>query len=155
MQHRCFLCASLFLNNIWALSSGERDCQYFCCSATCSTKTCAFPLGERNSWYHFTAAQFVFKFCLKKHSACFLIWAGVWVLRTLAICMQLLPYFSYSCINILCFSCVHLPLFILLIGKLAGATFPDPKEAVKKNKLQWQVIVMFSGQWNVCQTKNE
>jgi hypothetical protein len=31
--------------------------------------------------------------------------------------------------NILCLSCVHLPLFILLIGKLADATFPDPKRA--------------------------
>ena len=39
----------------------------------------------------------------------------------------LLPYFSYSCMNIFCLSCVHLPLFILLIGKLADATFPDPK----------------------------
>jgi hypothetical protein len=30
--------------------------------------------------------------------------------------------------NILCSSCVHLPLFILLIGKLVGTSFPDPKE---------------------------
>ncbi len=60
-----------------------------------------------------------FKFCLKKHSACFLIWAGVKVLRTLAISMQLFPYFSYSYINILCSSSVYLPLFILQsYGKL-------------------------------------
>jgi hypothetical protein len=45
-----------------------------------------------------------------------------------AICMQLLPYFSYSCMNILCLSCVHLPLFILLNGKLVGTSFSDPKE---------------------------
>ncbi len=49
------------------------------------------------------------------------------MLRTFAICMQLLPYFSYSCINILCFSSVHLPLFILLFDKLACSLFPDSK----------------------------
>ncbi len=49
------------------------------------------------------------------------------MLRTFAICMQLLPYFSYSCINILCSSSVHLPLFILLFGKLACTLFPDSK----------------------------
>ncbi len=42
----------------------------------------------------------------------FLIWAGVRGLRTLAISMQLFPYFSYSCINIFCSSGIHLPLFI-------------------------------------------
>ncbi len=67
----------------------------------------------------------------------------------------ILPYFSYSCINILCSSCVHLPLFILLIGKLAGTTFPDPKEPGIENKSQWQAIGMPSSQWNVWQTKNE
>ncbi len=67
----CFLSVSAFLVNIWALSSGERDCQYFCFSAACLTKTCAFLLEERDSQYRFTAAEFVFKFCLKKHSACF------------------------------------------------------------------------------------
>ncbi len=59
------------------------------CAAESMTKTCAFSLGERDSWYCFTAAEFVFKFCLKKHSACFLIWAGVRVLITLAICAPL------------------------------------------------------------------
>ncbi len=49
------------------------------------------------------------------------------MLRTFAISMQLLPYFSYSCINILCSSSVHLPLFILLFGKLACSLFPDSK----------------------------
>ncbi len=49
------------------------------------------------------------------------------MLRTFAICMQLLPYFSYSCINILCSTCVHVPLFILLFGKLACTLFPDSK----------------------------
>jgi hypothetical protein len=49
--------------------------------------------------------------------------------------MQLLPYFSYSCINILCSSSVHLPLFILLIGKLACATFPESKEAGIENQI--------------------
>ncbi len=49
------------------------------------------------------------------------------MLRTFAICMQVLPYFSYSCINILCSSSVHLPLFILLFGKLACTLFPDSK----------------------------
>ncbi len=49
------------------------------------------------------------------------------MLRTFAICMQLLPYFSYSCINILCSSSVHLPLFILLFGELACTLFPDSK----------------------------
>ncbi len=49
------------------------------------------------------------------------------MLRTFAICMQLLPYFSYSCINILCYSSVHLPLFILFFGKLACSLFPDSK----------------------------
>ncbi len=39
----------------------------------------------------------------------------------------LLPYFLYSCINILCSSSVHLPLFILLFGKLACTLFPDSK----------------------------
>jgi hypothetical protein len=33
-----------------------------------------------------------------------------------------------------------------LIGKLAGATFPESKEAGIKNKLQWQAIVIPSGQ---------
>jgi hypothetical protein len=56
--------------------------------------------------------------------------------ENLAICMQLLPYFLYSCINILCSSCIYLPLFILLIGKLAGALFSESKEAGMKNKLQ-------------------
>jgi hypothetical protein len=36
--------------------------------------------------------------------------------------------------NILCLSCVHLPLFILLIGKLVGTSFPDPKEAGRHKK---------------------
>ncbi len=49
------------------------------------------------------------------------------MLRTFAICMQLLPYFSYSCINICCSSSVHLPLFILLFGKLACTLFLDSK----------------------------
>jgi hypothetical protein len=49
------------------------------------------------------------------------------VLRTYAISIQLLPYFSYSCINILCSSSVHLPLFILLFGKLSCSLFPDSK----------------------------
>jgi hypothetical protein len=63
------------------------------------------------------------------------------VLRTFAICVQLLPYFSYSCINILCSSCVHLPLFILLIGKLVGATFPDAKkQAQKTNRNDKQLL---------------
>jgi hypothetical protein len=46
--------------------------------------------------------------------------------------MQLLPYFSYSSINILFSSCVHLSSFLLLFGKLAGASFPQSKEAGKK-----------------------
>ncbi len=49
------------------------------------------------------------------------------MLRTFAICMQLLPYFSYYCINMLCSSCIHFPLFILLFGKLAFTLFPDSK----------------------------
>jgi hypothetical protein len=49
------------------------------------------------------------------------------VLRTFAISMQFLPYFSYSCINILCSSSVHLSLFILLFGKLPCSLFPDSK----------------------------
>jgi hypothetical protein len=49
------------------------------------------------------------------------------MLRTYAICMQLLPYFSYSCINILCSSSIHLPLVILLFSKLACTLFPDSK----------------------------
>jgi hypothetical protein len=60
--------------------------------------------------------------------------------------MQLLPYFSYFCINILSSSCDHLPLFILLFGKLADASLPDPKEAGIKNKSQGQAIVMPSRQ---------
>jgi hypothetical protein len=79
----------------------------------------------------------------------FLIWAGDCVLRTFAICMHLLPYFSYSCIHILCSSCIHLPLVILLIEKLASATFLESKEARIKIKSQWQAIVMPSSQWNV------
>ncbi len=57
------------------------------------------------------------------------------MLRTFAICMQLLPYFSYSCINILRSSSVHLPLFILLFGKLACTLFPDSNryDAAKPN----------------------
>ncbi len=125
----CLLSASALLVNIWALYSCVRGCQYICCSVVYLTKTCAFPLGERDSQYCLTAAEFVFQFCLKKHSARFFIWAGVRVLRTFAICMQLLPYFSYSCINIMYSSWVHLPLFIFLFGKLASATFPDPKKA--------------------------
>jgi hypothetical protein len=130
----CFLCASALLHKIWTLLSGERDCHCFWCATELMTKTCAFSLGERDSCYRFTAAEFVFIFCLKKHSTCFLIWVGVWVLRTLAICMQLLPYFLYSCINILCLYSVHLPLFILLIGNLVGTSFPDPKEAGRHKK---------------------
>ncbi len=110
---------------------------------------------NRISRYHFTAAEFVFNFFLKKHSVCFLIWAGVWVLRTFAISMQLFPYFSYSCINILCSSGVHLPLFVLLFGKLTDILFPGSKEAGLENKSQWQAIVMRNGQWKVEQTKNE
>ncbi len=49
------------------------------------------------------------------------------MLRTFAICMQLMPDFSYSCINILCSSSVHFPLFILLFSKLACSLFPDSK----------------------------
>ncbi len=41
--------------------------------------------------------------------------------RTFAISMQLLPYFSYSCINLLCSSSIYLPLFILLFSKLDAA----------------------------------
>jgi hypothetical protein len=41
--------------------------------------------------------------------------------------MQLMPYFSYSCINTLCSSSVHFPLFILLFSKLACSLFPDSK----------------------------
>ncbi len=57
------------------------------------------------------------------------------MLRTFAICMQLLPYFSYSCINILSSSPVHLSLFILLFGKLACTLFPVSKrnDAAKPN----------------------
>ncbi len=40
----------------------------------------------------------------------------------------------YSCMNILCLSCIHLPLFILLIGTLVGTSFPDPKEAGRHKK---------------------
>ncbi len=65
----------------------------------------------------------------------FFFWAGVCVLRTFAICMQLLPYFSYSFIIILCSSWAHLPLFILMFGKLAIATLPEPKEAGIENKI--------------------
>jgi hypothetical protein len=36
--------------------------------------------------------------------------------------------------NILFLSCVHLPLFILLIGKLVGKSFPDSKEASGQKK---------------------
>ncbi len=60
------------------------------------------------------------------------------MLRTFAICMQLFPY-----------------LFILLFGKIAGATFPDPKETGIEIKLHLQVIVMPNGQLNVRQAKNE
>ena len=49
------------------------------------------------------------------------------MLKLFAICMQLLPYFSYSCINILCSFSVHLPLFILLFGRYACTLFPDSK----------------------------
>ncbi len=61
-------------------------------------------------------------------SACFFIWAGDRVLRTFAICIKLLPYFSHFCINILCLFSVHLPLFIVLFRKLTGATCTDLKE---------------------------
>jgi hypothetical protein len=53
-----------------------------------------------------------------------------------AIIAILLPFLH----NILCLSSVHLPLFILLFRKLAGATCANPKEAGIENKLQWQVI---------------
>jgi hypothetical protein len=36
--------------------------------------------------------------------------------------------------NILYSSCIHLPLFVLLIGKLVGTSFPDPKEAGRHKK---------------------
>jgi hypothetical protein len=48
--------------------------------------------------------------------------------------------------NILCSSGVHLHLFILLFGKLAGTLFLDSKEAGIENKSQWQAIVMHSSQ---------
>jgi hypothetical protein len=38
---------------------------------------------------------------------------------------------------------------VFLFGKLAGATFPDPKEAGIENKSQQQAIVMPNGLWNV------
>ena len=41
--------------------------------------------------------------------------------------MQLMPYFSYSYINILCSSSIHFPLFKLLFSKLACSLFPDSK----------------------------
>ncbi len=42
--------------------------------------------------------------------------------------MQLMPYFSYFCINILCSSStIYFPLFILLFSKLACSLFPDSK----------------------------
>jgi hypothetical protein len=36
--------------------------------------------------------------------------------------------------NTLCSSCVHLPLFILLIGNFVGTSSPDPKEAGRHKK---------------------
>ncbi len=153
---RCFLCAAALFNNISILSSGERDCRCFCCSAAFLTKACAFPLGERDSQYPLIAAEFVYKFCLKKHSACFFIWAGVSVLRTFCnLHAQLLPYFSHSCMNILCLFWVYFPLFIFLFRKLAGATCIDPKEASIENKPQWQAIEMPNNKWSVQQAKNK
>jgi hypothetical protein len=37
--------------------------------------------------------------------------------------------------NILCSFCDHLPLFMLLIGKLANATFPDPKRTRHRKQI--------------------
>ncbi len=115
------LCAAASVSKISTFFPGERNLHCFLCASVLLTKTCTFLSGEIDSWNCFTPAEFVFKFCLKKHSACFLIWADVQVLRTLAIYMQLLPCFSYSCINILFSSSVHLPLFILLFSNLGAA----------------------------------
>ncbi len=54
------------------------------------------------------------------------------MLRTLAIGMQLLSYFSYSSMNILCSSGIHLPLFIVLFGKLSSSSFSVPKKRRRK-----------------------
>ncbi len=50
------------------------------------------------------------------------------MLRTLAINVQLLPYFSYSSMNILCSSGIHLLLFIVLFGKLPSTSFSVHKK---------------------------
>ncbi len=55
----------------------------------------------------------------------------------------------------MCLPSVHLPLFILLFWKLAGATYPDPKKAGMENKSQWQAIVMPNGQLSIWRVKNE
>ncbi len=69
----CFLCAAASVSKILSFFPGERDLHCFLCASVLLTKTCIFLLGEIDSQYHFTAAEFVFKFCLKKHSACVLI----------------------------------------------------------------------------------
>jgi hypothetical protein len=57
--------------------------------------------------------------------------------------------------NILCLSCVHLPLLILLIEKLVGTSFPDPKEA-GRHKKQTTMRSDCYAQWPMeCSTDEE
>ncbi len=120
-------------------------------SGICDQNLC-FLFGRERLSISFHCCGICFYILSKKHSACILIWAGVRVLTTLAIKVQLLPYFSYSSINILCSSGIHLPLSIVLFGKLDGASFSIPKETGIENELQLWAIVMQGSQWNVLQT---
>jgi hypothetical protein len=58
-------------------------------------------------------------------------------------------------VNILCSSCVHLPLFILLFGKLASASFPNSKEAGRHKKQIAMTSNRYAQQPMECSTGKE
>ncbi len=107
----CFLCASASLHNIWTLFSGERDCRCFWCAAESMTKTCAF-YRERGTLNIISLLLFFLILFDETFSMLFNLSGCLSAENLFAICMHFLPYFSYSCINILFSSFVHLPLFI-------------------------------------------
>jgi hypothetical protein len=61
--------------------------------------------------------------------------------------MQLLPYFSHSCLVFVLSPSSFI--ILLLFKKLAGATYADPKEAGIECKLQWQAVEIPNDQWSV------
>jgi hypothetical protein len=57
--------------------------------------------------------------------------------------------------NILCSTCVRFPLFILLIGKVVGTSFPDLKEAGRHKKQIAMRSNCYAQQPMECSTEEE